>query len=593
MNILGYSGLHQSVAFKSEQFPELSPREYRIAQGFDSAAALVNPQGIIAAAAEERFTGKKGTNTFPVNAVNYCLSAANLRANQIDFIAHSFNYEPFKAEFQRNLYAQQQFDCVYAKQIQINNLQDFMPDNYLADKLVQVPHHLAHAASTYYVSGFNESLILVVDGMGELHSTTIAIGQGRDIEILETITAPHSLGILYGVFTLYLGFWMSFDEYKIMGLAPYGDPRRYFKQVMEFVHLKSNGVYTIPLLFRNKTTLEQETYAGTLQVLEETFGPRRRPDEDISQHHMDIAAALQTVLQAGLMHILRHFQRETGQRNLCMAGGVALNCTANGVIKRSRLFNGFFIQPAAADDGTALGAALYVQQQQQPAPSLKKMSMPFWGPEFTAEQIESELRARSTCEFVYHPQFDNLAEAVVQQLLNGQVVAWFQGEMEFGPRALGNRSILADPRGPHTREHINRLVKKREDFRPFAPAVPTEAAAQYFDIDDGDDALYAHMLCVTQVKPEYRGQMPAITHVDGSARVQVVSQTGNSRFWRLLNKFGAAGGLPVLLNTSFNLRGQPIVRSPAIAIDTFLNSEIDILVVGDYLVTRTNTENTL
>lgn len=585
MNILGYSGLHHSVDFKKAQFPNLSPREYRIAQGFDSAGALITPAGI-AAAEEERFTGDKGTNVFPVNALNYCLAAANLKPGEVDAIAHGFAYEPFQAAFEHNDFVRQQYAQVYHPDLQRQLIEQHFPGTGLADKLVHVPHHLAHAASAYYVSGFNESLILVTDGMGEVHSTTIAVGRGADIEILDTVTAPHSLGILYGVFTLYLGFWMSFDEYKVMGLAPYGNPRRYFNQIMEFMQLKSNGLYTVPLLFRNKTTAEQETYAGTLQLLEETFGPRRQPEDEITQRHMDIAAALQTVLQAVLMHALRHFQRETGQRRLCMAGGVALNCTANGVIKRSRLFDDFFIQPAAADDGTALGAALYVRHQHNLAPPVAKMSMPLWGSEFTAEDIAAELAARPACDATHFEQFDDLADTVVQRLVAGQVVAWFQGRMEFGPRALGNRSILADPRGPNTREHINRLVKQREGFRPFAPAVTLEAAPEYFEIDLGDDSLYAYMLCVTQVRPQYRDLLPAITHVDGSARVQTVTETGNPRFWRLLNRFDRAAGLPVLLNTSFNLRGQPIIRTPAIALDTFLGSEIDALVLGDYLITR-------
>ncbi len=586
MNILGYSGLHHSVAFKQSQFPELSPREYRIAQGFDSAAALITGSGIAAAAEEERFTGEKGTNAFPVNALNYCMAAAGLQPGQVDAIAHGFAYEPYQAAFEHSNFVRQQYRQVYAPQLQQQLIEQHFPGTGLADRLVHVPHHLAHAASAYYLSGFSESLILVTDGMGELHSTTVAVGRGADIEILDTVTAPHSLGILYGVFTLYLGFWMSFDEYKVMGLAPYGNPRRYFNQIMEFVQLKSNGLYTVPLLFRNKTTLEQETYTGTLQLLEETFGPRRQPDDEITQRHKDIAAALQTVLQAALMHTLRHFQRETGQRQLCMAGGVALNCTANGVIKRSRLFDDVFIQPAAADDGTALGAALYVRHHHNPAPPAAKMAMPLWGPDFTPAGIAAALADRPNCDATHFEQFDDLAGAVVQRLTAGQVVAWFQGRMEFGPRALGNRSILADPRGPHMREHINRLVKKREGFRPFAPAVTLEAAPEYFEIDPGDDSLYAHMLCVTQVRPQFRDLLPAITHVDGSARVQTVTEEGNPRFWQLLQKFNQEAGLPVLLNTSFNLRGQPIIHTPAIALDTFLDSEIDALVLGDYLVTR-------
>ena len=586
MNIIGYSGLHNSIAFKEKELPNLSPREYRITQGLDSAAALVTSHGIKAAGAEERFTGQKGTNVFPVNAIQYCLQAGNLSPKNIDYIAHSFSYQPFKSAFEHTDYAQKQYAQIYAPENQLNYLQEFLPGHNWVDKLVAVPHHLAHAASSYYVSGFDESLILVIDGMGEVHSTTIAVGKGNQIEQLQTITAPHSLGILYGVFTLYLGFWMNFDEYKVMGLAPYGNPRRYFNQVMDFIHLKNDGTYTTPLLFQNKTIEEKETYSGTLKILADTFGPPRQPGEEITQHHMDIAAALQNALQAGLMHMLRYYKRETGQQNLCLAGGVALNCTANGVIKRSRMFNDMFIQPAAADDGSALGAALYVQNHFGDGVSPKKMVMPLWGSSYTNSEITSLLSGRTDCETTCIETFDTLAENIVQQIANGKVVAWFQGQMEFGPRALGNRSILADPRGPNMREHINRLVKKREGFRPFAPAVTLEAAPEYFEIDAGDDYLYAYMLCVTQVKAAWREQLPAITHVDGSARVQTVTSEGNPQFWQLLNKFKEVSGLPMLLNTSFNLRGQPIIRTPTEALDTFLASEIDLLVLGNYIVTR-------
>jgi carbamoyltransferase len=586
MNVLGFSGLHHSVSFKHSKFPGLTAREYRIAQGFDSAAALVTATGIGAAAAEERFNGEKGTNLFPVNAIEYCLRASELSPDQVDIVAHSFAYEPVRSAFEHNEFLQNQYDQVYAEENQRRLLSQFLPGYGWENKLISVPHHLAHAASSYYVSGFDEALILVADGMGETHSTTVALGKGQEIKILETVTAPHSLGILYGVFTLYLGFWMSFDEYKVMGLAPYGDPRRYFNKLMEFVYLKNDGTYTIPLLFGNKTIGEQETYAGTLRIIEETFGPRRQPGDELTQHHKDIAAGLQTVLQAALMHILRYFQRGTGQRNLCMAGGVALNCTANGVIKRSRMFQDIFIQPAAADDGTALGAALYARNSAENNKTGKRMTMPLWGPAYDDTEIERELLACPGVEFEYFNQFTDLVLEVSNRIAAGQVVAWFQGRMEYGPRALGNRSILADPRGTQMREHLNHLIKQREGFRPFAPAVTVEDAHHYFELDEGDDSLYAYMLCVTQVKKPYQEQLPAVTHVDGSARVQVVSKRGNERFWQLLNAFKDATGLPILLNTSFNLRGQPIIRTPAIALETFLNSQIDALVLGNYWITR-------
>jgi len=301
---------------------------------------------------------------------------------------------------------------------------------------------------------------------------------------------------------------------------------------------------------------------------------------------MDIAAGLQQVLHASLLHILRHFKKETNQTNLCMAGGVALNCTANGVIKRSRLFRNMFIQPAAGDDGSALGAALYVQRAREVGRSPKRMALPLWGPSFDDSAIKHTLNEREECDATYFNSFNALAHEVAQRINQGQIVGWFQGRMEFGPRALGNRSILADPRDPKMRQRINALVKKREAFRPFAPAVTMEAATQFFDIDPEQESMYAHMILVTQVRQANREQLPAITHVDGSARVQTVAKNENPRFWILLSEFGRVSGIPILLNTSFNVRGQPIVCNPSEAVETFLVAHLDALAIGNFLVVR-------
>lgn len=589
MNIIGISGLHNSVSFKKREFPDLSSRQYRIAQGLDSAAALVTRDGIQAVAAEERFTGEKATGSFPVNAIQYCLDAAHILPDAVDYIAHGFSYEPFHSFFyEQSEFTRKQFAEVYSQEAQIRFIQEYLPNYNWADKFIPVPHHLAHAASTFYLSGFPEALILIADGMGEVHSMTIAVGKENQIEIIKQVPALHSLGIVYGVFTLYLGFYMNLDEYKVMGLAPYGNPRRYFSKLMDYIHLKTDGTYTIPLFSQDKTLEEKETHSGVLQALAEQFGPPRDPDAEITQHHMDIAAALQSALQASLTHVLRHSKKETGQSNLCMAGGVALNCTANGVIKRSRMFKEMFIQPAAGDDGSALGAALYVQRQYEPNLPSKKMALPLWGPCYETDEIEQVLEQRPECESTFFDSFDDLAREIAQRIAEGQIVAWFQGRMEFGPRALGNRSILADPRDPGMRDRINALVKKREAFRPFAPAVTVEAASQFFEIDKGDESIYAYMLFVTPVRAAYREQLPAITHVDGSARVQTVSKEESPRFWTLLNEFGRVSGIPVLLNTSFNVRGQPIVRTPTEAVETFLFAKLDVLVIGNYVVVRKN-----
>lgn len=587
MNIIGISGLHNSVPFKKKEFPRLTPRQYRIAQGFDSAAALVSSRGIEAVAAEERFTREKATGSFPVNAIQFCLNKASLNETDIDFIAHGFAYTPFRRWFEASDFTQKQFREVYSRDAQLRTIQDHLGSaNEWDRKFVEVPHHLAHAASAFYLSGFEESLILVADGMGEIHSTTIAAGKDNKIKIIRQVEAVHSLGILYGVFTYYLGFEHGLDEYKVMGLAPYGNAARYFSSVMELIRLKEDGTYTIPILFRNSTLEQRETYEGTLQILESMFGPRREPGSDIEQNHKDVAAALQMALQACLMHILRHFKKETGLSKLCMAGGVALNCTANGLIYRSRLFQNIFIQPAAGDDGTALGAALYLthNQKEELSPT-EKMKLPLWGPAYDSRRIEQALQLNGV-EYRRYESFELLAQEIAKRLAQGEVVASFRGAMEFGPRALGNRSILADPRNPEMRARINRLVKKREDFRPFAPAVAAEAASKFFNIVPGEESTFSTMLFVTQVLQPYRERLPAVTHVDGSARVQTVSVENHPQFWMLLNEFGKLTGFPILLNTSFNVKGQPIVCSPEEAVETFLSAHLDAMAIEDYLVTR-------
>jgi carbamoyltransferase len=587
MHIIGISGLHHAVPFKKRHFPFLSPREYRIAQGFDSAAALVTENGVEAAAAEERFIRDKGTHVFPSHAIRYCLDVAGIKPEQISYVAHGFSYQPIKSEFESEEFSQQQYAEVYDPERQREWLQEHFPTVDWPNKLVAVPHHLAHAASTFYLSGFKESLILITDGMGELNSMTALIGDQGGMKIIQEVPAFHSLGILYGVFTLYLGFDFGMDESKVMGLAPYGNPRRFFNQIMDFVKLKPDGTYAIPLFAENKSREDAETHRGVLNRLAQKFGPTRDPKAGLTQRHMDVAAGLQSVFETCQLHLLKQLRQQNGQSNLCMAGGAALNCTMNGVIHRSRLFRNTFIQPAAGDDGTALGAALYVQRGLDHHRPPKRMSLPFWGPEYPEyidEGIPKEITNQDSCEFQYFQSIQDLTRHVAHRLTQGQVIAWFQGRMEFGPRALGNRSILADPRNPAMRDHVNSLIKKREGFRPFAPAVITESAAEFFNIEKGEEDSYAHMLYVVPVRQQYRTQLPAITHVDGSARVQTVRRDHNERFWWLLSQFGQLTGMPILLNTSFNVRGQPIVCTPTEAIETFVWANLDALVMGNYVL---------
>ena len=586
LDIIGLSGFDNAVTFKRSRFPNLERRAYRIAQGFDSAAVMLRDGEVDFAVAEERLTHEKATGGFPLRSIRACLSHSGLVAADVDQVAHCFRYEPSIELLALEPFYRDQFAEVYDRQLLVRSLGTHFPGVDWADKLVSVPHHLAHAASAFYQSGFSESLVLVSDGMGETESMTVFAASGGGFEPLAQVPAFHSLGVLYSVFTLYLGFDFNMDEYKVMGLAPYGDRRKYFAEVMELVRLKDDGTYVIPLFGQDRTLEEKETHSGAIQALAEKFGPPRSPDGEMEQRFKDLAAAIQAVLQTVQLHVLRHFSNQTGLENLCMAGGVALNCTNNGVVQRSRLFKRVFVQPAAGDDGAALGAALYVQHARDPNTAAPRISAPLWGPAYDHDEVREALAGRAEVNAVPFESFDALAVDAAKRLAHGEIIGWFQGNMEFGPRALGNRSILADPRPDDMRNRVNMLIKKREGFRPFAPAVVAERAAEYFELDPGDEETYAHMLFVVPVRPAYRPQLPAITHVDGTARVQTVTSETNPRFYGVLKAFEAEAGLPILLNTSFNVKGQPIVCTPTEAIDTFLAAQLDALVLGDFMVTR-------
>jgi carbamoyltransferase len=581
VNVIGISGLDNSVAFKRRELPDLDPGEYRVAQGFDSAAALVTDDDVAAAAAEERFTGEKSTGAFPRNAILYCLEAAGLEPADIDHIAHGFAYKPMPFHRDGSL-EQRRYNEVYAPEVTAGRAEEMFPG--WGSRFVSVPHHTAHAASAFYLSGFDDSLIVIADGMGEIESLTVAVGEGDAIRVLRRYSIPQSLGILYSVFTLYLGFEMMMDEYKVMGLAPYGDPGRYRDEMQQVIELGDEGSYQIPILAHN-TRAEWETHRGALSALDDLFGERREPGGPVDDRHRDVAAAVQAGLEDVLFHVLEHFQKDTGARRLCMAGGVALNCTVNGLIADRGMFDDMFVQPASADDGSALGAALHVHRTHGRGERRMRMTMPYWGPDLTEASIETALAARRDVTAQRYDDVDGLLSVAAERLAAGEVVAWAQGRLEFGPRALGNRSILGDPRDAKMRDHINELIKQREEFRPFAPAVVSESASEYFEIEEGKERYYPHMLFVAQTRPQYRDQLGAVTHVDGSARLQTVDKEENPRFWALLKQFEELTGLPVILNTSFNLKGQPIVKDPAVALETFVVSNLDALVIGDYLVT--------
>ncbi len=584
MLVLGFSGLDRSLLFKERLVPGLDERERRYRQGLDSAAAIVSEDGVLAASAQERHDGVKTTGAFPADAIEACLRLAGVTLDEIDFVAHSFCYEP-SVVHELDEFAGRWYSEVYSKAVQLEVLRAHYPGYDWERKLVRVRHHTAHAASAYYLSGFDESAVLVADGMGEIESASILAGKGHQLRTLRTYPISSSLGILYSVVTHYLGFLPGMDEYKVMGLAPYGDRSRFAGQADDLIGLGSKGQLLIPVLSRDQSPTERETHRGIINALEELLGPARHPDAPVEQRHMDVAATLQDCLERSLLHVLGEAGQQLSTTRLCMAGGVALNCTANGLILRSGEFEEVFVQPAAGDDGTALGAALWQLHQHVPI-SPVRMTMPYWGDGASDEQIAEAVGGLGPEHEAVELTEDELTAAVAELIAGGSIVAWFQGRMEFGPRALGNRSILADPTRPDMRAHLNAVVKQREEFRPFAPAVLAEEAGKYFEITPGTERTFDHMLFVTQVREEYRERLPAITHVDGSARLQLVQRDSAPLFWKLISEVGGHLGVPMVLNTSFNLRGQPIIRTPEEAVATYARSAIDALAIGRWLVTR-------
>jgi carbamoyltransferase len=587
----------------------------------DSAAALVEDGRIVAAAQEERFTRKKHDASFPHHAIGYCLEAAGARLADIDHVA--FYDKPF-LKFERLLetyiaLAPRGFrsfqraiplwlkEKLFQKSLLRKKLAEFDED-FAPEKLLFAEHHLSHAASAFYPSPFDEAVVLTMDGVGEWATTSAAMGEGNCLEIFQEIHFPHSLGLLYSAVTYYTGFKVNSGEYKVMGLAPYGEPK-YAKLILDrLVDLKPDGSFRLDMSYFDYCTgltMTNERFA-------ELFGkPVRTPDQLLTSFHMDVAASIQAVLDEAVLRLSRSLAARTGARNLCLAGGVALNCVANGKVLRDGKFERIWIQPAAGDAGGAIGAALagYHQFKRGPraVPVGDGMSGAFLGPQFTQADIEARLTAAGA-------RFSVLGEAetiatTAKALADQLAVGWFQGRMEFGPRSLGARSILGDPRSPTMQKNLNLKVKFRESFRPFAPAVLREDVADWFELNS--DSPY--MLIVADVKEDRRRAMsaeelelfgidklnvarsdiPAVTHVDYSARVQTVDADTNPRFHRLLTQFKALTGCPVLVNTSFNVRGEPIVCTPEDAFRCFMGNELDVLVVGNCVLKKSEQDSAL
>jgi carbamoyltransferase len=581
----------------------------------DSAAALIVDGKIIAAAQEERFTRKKHDPSYPTNAINYCLSEENISLDQVDYIA--FYDKPF-LKFERLLETYvalapkglQSFriampiwlrEKLFLKDMLIKEIKK-IDKSFDDTKMMFGEHHFSHAASAFYASPFEEAVVLTLDGVGEWATTTVAIGKGHELNIVKEIHFPHSLGLLYSAFTYYTGFRVNSGEYKVMGLAPYGEPKYKDLILDKLIDLKEDGSFRLNQSYFN--------YATGLTMVNQKFAdlfgePIRSPDTDeLTQFHMDIAASIQSVTEEVVLTMTRSLAKEYGIPNLCMAGGVALNCVANGKILRDQAFKDIWIQPASGDAGGALGGALAVWHKELNKPrkinSNDAMQGSYLGPLYEQKSIEKELLACGA-------RFDSIAEdemieKAAQALADGKAVGWFQGRMEFGPRSLGGRSILGDPRSEKMQKTLNLKVKYRESFRPFAPSVLREDVSEWFESDY--DSPY--MLLVDDVKKDKRIEMtkeeeslfgidklnvkrssiPAITHVDYSARIQTVHKETNPKYHALITKFKEKTGCSVVVNTSFNVRGEPIVCTPEDAFKCFMGTELDVLVVGNCVLRK-------
>jgi len=595
----------------------------------DSAAAVVQNGTITAAAHEERFTRKKHDSSFPIHAMSFCLSHAALSIDELDAVAF---YDKPLLKFERLLETYDAFapdglvsflhaipvwvkEKMFLKEIIHEKLAEIEAYDKKKLKLIFPEHHLSHAASAFYPSPYAEAAILTIDGVGEWATASIGEGKGNGISILKEMRFPHSLGLLYSAFTYYLGFVVNSGEYKLMGLAPYGiasseNVRKYARIIREtLVDIKDDG----------SIWLNQEyfSYATGLRMVDDKkwqrlFGfPRRLSESKIEQHHCDCALAIQQVTEEIVLKMAREAKRLTGARYLCLAGGVALNCVANGKLLREKLFDDLFIQPAAGDAGGAVGAALaayyiYFGNERKLSGARDEMRGAYLGPEYSERDIE-QVAKRYRAVYRTFEDFDSLIDMAADLIAAGSVVGWFQGRMEFGPRALGNRSILGDARNLEMQKKLNLKIKYREGFRPFAPSVLAEDAARFFELETHSP----YMLLVANVVKNHQKDIPAdywdlpmmqrlyvhrsdvqaITHVDMSARIQTVHWDTNERYWKLIDRFKEKTGYGVIVNTSFNVRGEPIVCSPEDAYRCFMRTEMDYLVMGNYLFVKTEQPN--
>jgi carbamoyltransferase len=590
----------------------------------DSAACLISDGKIVAAAQEERFSRKKHDSAFPNQAITYCLKEAGISSDKISNVI--FYEKPF-LKFERLLetylaFAPKGFlsftaaiplwvkEKLFQKSLLVKELSNTLgADINWKERLLFSEHHLSHAASAFYPSPFDNAAILTLDGVGEWTTTSVAIGDGKNIKVIKEIHFPHSLGLLYSAFTYYAGFKVNSGEYKLMGLAPYGEPKYADLILDKLIKVAEDGSFRLKMSYFD--------FATGLKMTNKRFnnlfgGPPRKAESEITQKEMDLAASVQKVTELILIKMAKNIANETGEKNLCLAGGVALNCVANGILLQEKIFKDIWIQPAAGDAGGALGAAfvawhLHHSKSRKKSENKDLMQGAYLGPEFSDAEIYQTL---SKCGAKFRKlNQESLADEVVKALIDEKAIGWMQGRMEFGPRALGSRSIIADPRSKLMQNQLNMKVKYRESFRPFAPSVLREFVSQWFNLDE--DSPY--MLLVSHVKESIRRDMnlkekalfgidklnvprssiPAVTHIDYSARLQTVHEDTNPKYHNLINKFYDKTGCPMLVNTSFNVRGEPIVCTPLDAFKCFMGTELDALAIGNYLLFKDDQDESL
>ena len=588
----------------------------------DSAACIIKDGEIIAAAQEERFTRKKHDPNYPKNAINFVLNYSNLKLSEVDQIV--FFEKPF-LKFERLLetyvaFAPKGFlsfakamplwikEKLFQKNFLFKKLKEH-DENYISDENIYFSdHHLSHAASAFFPSPFEQAVVLTADGVGEWATTTVAVGKGNTLDVKKEIQFPHSLGLLYSAFTYYTGFKVNSGEYKLMGLAPYGSP--IFKdKIKKLLDIKDDGTFRLDQNYFN--------YATGLTMTNDKFHklfdqkPRDPKKEKLTQFHMDIASSVQSVTEEIMIKLVKGIRKEYGIKNLCLAGGVALNCVANGKILKEKIFDNIWIQPAAGDAGGSLGAALalwYIDQKNERVISKDdSMKGSYLGCEFDQNQIEKELNSLGAKFQTF--EYESLIDKTAEFLSKENAIGWFQGRMEFGPRALGGRSILGDPRSDKMQKNLNLKVKYRESFRPFAPSILREDLSKWFDLEI--DSPY--MLLVADINLEKkikmtedqkklfgidklnikRSEIPAVTHIDYSARIQTVTKKNNKRYYDLISKFKEKTGCPVIVNTSFNVRGEPIVNTPTDAFNCFMGTELDYLVIGNCILNKKDQNSNL